>query len=241
MTPHRSTIRFLRALPGLALLAAVLAVGVVDQDPAGRAVSIVPVECSRLGGIIRMRPDTRPPTVEALTLSCGGFGGAVGGSGVGLPFRGSYVGTPPKVVGGWARRPSFGSVATLAGTAVAAYLSVTSMREIAQKHAVPWPNPDATRSRDMRLYSVYEIDGVFRNSDGPVIERVWKYGITRVGESRPIRQLPTCADYMGTGCRWHWLREDIPGWERARQIEAMYATRYKMAYGHCPPGMSRCL
>jgi len=37
------------------------------------------------------------------------------------------------------------------------------------------------------------------------------------------------------------MRDDVPGWLKARRIEAGYATRYKNVKGKCPPGMVKCL
>ena len=71
--------------------------------------------------------------------------------------------------------------------------------------------------------------------------KVYKYGITKVGKSRPERQLSRCAKAFGVDCTFMWVRKDIDGWYRARKVEAGYATKYKMRFGKCPPGMRRCL
>lgn len=88
----------------------------------------------------------------------------------------------------------------------------------------------------MRPHAVYQIYAPTRSG-----LRLWKYGITRVGESRPRSQLKACKEYFGVNCTAKWLRQDVGGWEKARRLEAGYAARYKSKFGKCPPGMKRCL
>ncbi len=42
-------------------------------------------------------------------------------------------------------------------------------------------------------------------------------------------------------CKWKWVRKNIEGFCRARQIEAMYAGAYKKKRGRCPIGMKKCI
>lgn len=66
----------------------------------------------------------------------------------------------------------------------------------------------------------------------------------------PASQLKACRKKMAkelglkptqVTCQWRFVREGVPGWLKARRIEAGYATRDKNVEGKCPPGMVKCL
>lgn len=157
----------------------------------------------------------------------GGMGsGALSGSSVGAPSSG----------GAWASSPYYGVRAT--STVASEASSMRVIESNARKIKVPWPNPRAVRARDMSEYRVYQIYYTKRNGG----TRLYKYGITKVGEARPRDQLRNCAQATGVAeCEWLWVRTEIRGWLRARRVEAGYAMKYKLKLGECPPGMKRCL
>ncbi|MFP1628972.1 RHS repeat-associated core domain-containing protein [Streptomyces sp. 5K101] len=71
--------------------------------------------------------------------------------------------------------------------------------------------------------------------------KIWKYGISRVGNSRPASQIRTCNKYYGTssGCRYTVLRRNLGGWFYARSWEAAMILQYVARHGHCPPGQAK--
>ncbi len=84
------------------------------------------------------------------------------------------------------------------------------------------------------MYGVYQIY-VSRRTIG----NTYKYGITRVGPSRPQSQEGLCRNHykeQGLGCRWDWELRYVRGWFHARKREAGLIARYKLMKGHCPPG-----
>lgn len=100
------------------------------------------------------------------------------------------------------------------------------------------PNPTKNRGNDSYIvYVIYK--GNSANAD---MSNVWKYGISKVGESRAKSQLPRCNGYLlpdsrGRGsCGYTVLHRDVPGKLAARQLERGYISAYLGRYGHCPPG-----
>jgi hypothetical protein len=89
----------------------------------------------------------------------------------------------------------------------------------------------------MSSHRVYQIYGPAKNGGS----RVYKYGLTKNEDLRPRRQLRRCTRMFGADCDYSWVRKDIDGWYRARKVEAGYATKYKIRFGNCPPGMRKCL
>ncbi|MFE4826788.1 DNRLRE domain-containing protein [Streptomyces sp. NPDC056672] len=70
--------------------------------------------------------------------------------------------------------------------------------------------------------------------------KVWKYGISRVGQSRPASQISSCNRYYGTssGCKYTVLRSNMKGWFNARSWEAAMILQYVARHRHCPPGQA---
>ncbi|MFJ6199592.1 LamG-like jellyroll fold domain-containing protein [Micromonospora sp. NPDC092111] len=98
--------------------------------------------------------------------------------------------------------------------------------------SIPWPSIHAPSVKRFRLkrYIVYQIS-YFKGGSW----RTWKYGISRVGTSRPSGQLTQCRTSMRASCRYV-VRNRVTGWFAARSLEAGYITAYYMRHGHCPPG-----
>jgi hypothetical protein len=70
--------------------------------------------------------------------------------------------------------------------------------------------------------------------------KIWKYGISRVGTSRPASQISTCNRYYGTigGCRYTVMRR-MTGWLNARSWETAMILKYVARHRHCPPGQAK--
>lgn len=102
--------------------------------------------------------------------------------------------------------------------------------------AIPYPNKASKTARKYKKtrYSVYRI---FNKEN----RMTWKYGITRVGQSRPVSQLRKCGTTRAYGwrarygCGWEWVGTRN-GWYGARYLEATLIARYARRYGNCPPG-----
>lgn len=154
-----------------------------------------------------------------------GWGGGISGSRTAAPASG----------GGWATAESYGRPAGTLPRVPARPMS--AIERLANRYGVPWPKEGTIRARDMAPRGVYQIYAPAPRGGS----RVYKYGITKNGESRPRAQMTACRKAMGVRCRWVWMREDVGGWKHARQVEAGYAAKYKHKFGHCPPGMKRCL
>jgi hypothetical protein len=154
-------------------------------------------------------------------MGAGGFGGS------------RIIG--PSSGGAWTRSPSYGVRAPK--TVPVRSNSIRVIENHARKLKVPWPRTGTTRAADMSPHNVYQIFA--RTKSGKVI--VWRYGITKVGASRPRSQLKACEAALGVDCHWDWVRTDVKGWLKARRVEAGYATKYKSRFGKCPKGMRRCL
>jgi hypothetical protein len=71
--------------------------------------------------------------------------------------------------------------------------------------------------------------------------KVWKYGISRVGQSRPASQISSCNRYYGasSGCKYTVLRSNMKGWFNARSWEAAMILKYVARHRHCPPGQAK--
>ncbi|MEU7174586.1 LamG-like jellyroll fold domain-containing protein [Micromonospora tulbaghiae] len=103
---------------------------------------------------------------------------------------------------------------------------------------IPWPSIKAPSYKRFRLskYIVYQISYFKRGS-----WRTWKYGISRVGTSRPSGQISRCQTSMKARCRYV-VKNRVTGWYNARSLEAGYITTYYLRHGHCPPGQyNSCL
>ncbi|WP_091561803.1 DNRLRE domain-containing protein [Micromonospora pattaloongensis] len=95
---------------------------------------------------------------------------------------------------------------------------------------VPWPGKLTRKSlTDKRPYIGYMIH---------YYGRIWKYGISSVGASRPASQISTCNRYYGvsSGCRYTIIRWGLRGWYNARRWEAAQILKYVARHWHCPPG-----
>lgn len=159
--------------------------------------------------------------------------GGMGWVGAGSGSRTAVPGTGGG--GSWPTSPSYGTPA--AGLPKVAARTMSAIERLARRYGVPWPKEGTIRARDMRPYGVYQI--YYEAPRGG--SRAHKYGITRVGDTRPRSQLGPCRKAVGVRCRYIWLRRDVGGWKHARQVEAGYAAKYKHKFGDCPPGMRRCL
>ncbi|MFG2943178.1 RHS repeat-associated core domain-containing protein [Streptomyces sp. NPDC048282] len=73
--------------------------------------------------------------------------------------------------------------------------------------------------------------------------KIWKYGISRVGKSRPASQISSCNRHykVSSGCKYTVLRSNMKGWIRARSWEAGMMAIYVARHGHCPPGAPKCI
>lgn len=158
-----------------------------------------------------------------IDLACGGVAGAVGGEGIAMARPSAEI--PEGTYG----RPGAGNV-------VKTELTPTKMRDFVKNMKVPWPKTGSSKASDMAQHDVYTIWG---ESGGEHI--TWKYGITKNGATRPKSQLAACSKALGITCDWKWVRRDVDGWLKARRWEAHHAARYKATFGHCPPGMVKCL
>jgi RHS repeat-associated protein len=101
----------------------------------------------------------------------------------------------------------------------------------ANSRAIPFPNPKAWSANRFKRtkYIVYEI---YRDRGNVT----FKYGISRVGVSRPKSQIKTCEKYYdGADCD-HAVRLRVTGWYYARMGEAGLIYAYARVHGHCPPG-----
>lgn len=95
---------------------------------------------------------------------------------------------------------------------------------------VPWPGKLTRKSlTDKRPYIGYIIY---------YSGRIWKYGISSVGASRPSSQISSCNRYyrIQRGCGYLVVRWGLRGWYNARKWEAAQILRYVARHGHCPPG-----
>lgn len=108
----------------------------------------------------------------------------------------------------------FGCTVTVSGTGV----------------KVPWPDKKSKTAKKYKnkTYWGYKI---YRKKGG----RIYKYGITRAGNSRPKSQLRTCERYYNRACGYKMIWRG-KGWYNARAWEAMKITKYVAHHGHCPPG-----
>lgn len=181
---------------------------------------------------VRIVPcDTRPaPRTYDLQLQCAQrstWPGAVGGGGIGMPSRGAS----------WTQPNSGYGQVVKGGTFVKATKTMSRLQRMAKRHKVPWPSSGAKRAEDMSTHRIYQVYAPAKKGG----HRVYKYGITKAGEARPKRQLRRCKRAMGVDCTFSWVRNDVDGWLKARKVEAGYATKYKMRFDRCPPGMPRCL
>ncbi|WP_433379246.1 DNRLRE domain-containing protein [Streptosporangium sp. CA-115845] len=100
--------------------------------------------------------------------------------------------------------------------------------------SVPYPNPNAPSAKKYRntLYIVYKIESP--------TGLVWKYGISRVGKSRPASQISKCNAYYGvrSGCTYGIVMT-TRGWYNARLTEARLIAGYVRVYKKCPPGQRK--
>lgn len=166
------------------------------------------------------------PNQARTTVNPAGWAGAYAGSRIAAPNSGTS----------WASGSTYGSIAR-ATNPVSATKTMNAIERFARKWGVPWPKTGTTRATDMSTHRVYQIYGPGERGGS----RLYKYGITKVGKSRPQSQLAACRKKFGADCTFSWVRNDVDGWLRARKVEAGYAARYKARFGHCPPGMRRCL
>lgn len=162
-------------------------------------------------------------TIELQLVCKGGYRGPAGGSATAVPRGGFYI-----------PRDTYGTPGARANKVDGSAVRMRKLRRLAREERVPWPRRNNRMPKTAR-YDVYAIYPIGGGTD------TWKFGITRVGASRPRSQLGACGRHFGTDCDFTWLRRDIKGWTRARKWEAGHAARFKSKFGHCPPGMPRCL
>ncbi|MGA4979857.1 DNRLRE domain-containing protein [Streptomyces cinereoruber] len=99
---------------------------------------------------------------------------------------------------------------------------------------VPLPNP---KSKSAKKYKSSKYIGYmiyYKN-------KIWKYGISRVGTSRPAGQISSCNRYYraASGCKYVVLRGNMKGWLNARSWEAAMILKYVARHRHCPPGQAK--
>jgi RHS repeat-associated protein len=100
-----------------------------------------------------------------------------------------------------------------------------------QNRPIPFPAGPSSYSYRNNPHIVYVISPVNVPND------VWKYGISHVGESRPLGQISACEEHFNDTCRHDVLHRDVPTWEAARWLEARYVESYAAEHdGFCPPG-----
>ncbi|MFE5908157.1 RHS repeat-associated core domain-containing protein [Streptomyces wedmorensis] len=99
---------------------------------------------------------------------------------------------------------------------------------------VPLPNPN---SKSAKKHKTTKYIGYMIHYKG----KIWKYGISRVGNSRPASQISSCNRYYGAagGCRYTVLRRNLRGWFNARSWEAGMILIYVARHRHCPPGQAK--
>ncbi|MEU0414744.1 DNRLRE domain-containing protein [Streptomyces griseorubiginosus] len=97
---------------------------------------------------------------------------------------------------------------------------------------IPLPkfNTKTQKKTKNTRYIVYEIYWTFRGH-----HHTYKYGISRVGTSRPRSQLRGCRAYAGRSCHYT-IKRTVKGFYYARAAEAGYIAMYAWSHGHCPPG-----
>ena len=83
-------------------------------------------------------------------------------------------------------------------------------------------------------YIVYEIHT--GNAAHALSQNTWKYGISRVGESRAKSQLPVCERQTGKACGYQVLNRNVPGFFEARKLEMGYIATYTWTFGRLPRG-----
>jgi hypothetical protein len=111
--------------------------------------------------------------------------------------------------------------------------------------SIPTPDPNSLTARNNRnkRYIVYEVYSmVLRGTRYSAywVKHTWKYGISRVGGSRPASQLGKCGRQEGRTCHYT-IRAWVRGWYEARMLEATYISLYAARYGHCPIGNPACI
>ncbi|NBE79940.1 LamG-like jellyroll fold domain-containing protein [Micromonospora rubida] len=99
--------------------------------------------------------------------------------------------------------------------------------------SIPFPSIHAPSVQKFfrKSYIVYQISYFKRGS-----WRTWKYGLSRVGTSRPSGQISKCKRNMRVGACRYTVRNRVTGWYVARSLEAGYILAYYRRHGHCPPG-----
>ncbi|MFF7987208.1 DNRLRE domain-containing protein [Streptomyces sp. NPDC007901] len=104
--------------------------------------------------------------------------------------------------------------------------------------SIPLPkwNSDTARKTKFKNYIVYEI--YWNTGFLGWHHHTYKYGISRVGTSRPSSQLGKCNRYSGHTCHYKVLHK-VAGFYAARVMEASYIVVYAFWHGHCPPGQRK--
>ncbi|WP_254876554.1 DNRLRE domain-containing protein [Streptomyces sp. CAI-85] len=95
---------------------------------------------------------------------------------------------------------------------------------------VPWPDKDSKKSKKEKNTRYYGYK-IYRKNGG----RIYKYGITKVGGSRPRSQISSCQRYYNKACGYKLIWRG-KGWYNARAWEATKILKYVAHHGHCPPG-----
>ncbi|MET8949145.1 RHS repeat-associated core domain-containing protein [Streptomyces sp. NPDC004542] len=95
---------------------------------------------------------------------------------------------------------------------------------------VPWPDKNSKKSKKEKNTRYYGYK-IYRKNGG----RIYKYGITKVGGSRPRSQIRSCQRYYNKACGYKLIWRG-KGWYNARVWEATKILKYVAHHGHCPPG-----
>jgi len=136
-------------------------------------------------------------------------------------------------------QPPAGAFGTVGLGLVAAGLTIAGVKIIsgtmaAFGHIVPFPSDKVSKSGDN--YSVYTI--WFYPDPKTHSKKVWKYGMTGVGASRPNSQLGKCSKFSRIRCNFTWVKEGgLSKWS-ARALEASLIYAYLKVHKECPPGQN---
>jgi RHS repeat-associated protein len=107
---------------------------------------------------------------------------------------------------------------------------------------VPWPSRWSKSAKKFKntKFLVYEI---FYTAPQSGVKLTYKYGITRVGKSRPAGQITKCNTHYrrmgGRGTCAYRVKRTVTGFYWARAWEATYIIVYVGQHGHCPPGQEK--
>ena len=130
---------------------------------------------------------------------------------------------------GWA-------IAGVVGLAALVVLGIAVGQEVAasQTRAV---RETTKKSQPDANYIVYEIHtGPSGTAASSMTSDTWKFGISRVGESRPVSQIAQCRIEMHSQCGYTVLNRNVQGMWYARRLEMSYIASYAWTHRSLPRG-----